>query len=75
MTDEQLKVLAELVIISDARITALSDSVNLMLERELDEKHFPNANVLRSGIEQSEALSRDAEVARTQARKFFGLDS
>jgi hypothetical protein len=71
-----LKVLAELVLVCDARITALSDALNLLMEREIDASgnDVPRANALRSSFEQSEALSRDAEVARAEARKFFGLE-
>ena len=76
MTEQQLKVLAELVIVNDARITELSNILHSWIEQAIDASAAapPNANALRSYIEQLEALSRDAEVARVEARKFFGLD-
>ena len=75
MTDEQLKVLAELLIVNDSRLTVLSDILNGMLEREIDrgDADAPNANSVRHHIEQLAALSRDSESARKQAREYFGL--
>ena len=79
MTDEQLKTLAELILINEERLTALESRLNLW--REISLSLFPkdsaaaqSAGLLISGFEQSEALARDAKIAREQTRKFFGLD-
>jgi hypothetical protein len=79
MTDEQLKTLAELVLITDERLTVLESRLNNWIEISLslfpkDSAAAQSAGLLISGFEQSEALERDAKAAREQTREFFGLD-
>lgn len=80
MTDEQLKSLAELVLVNNARITALSEFVNKWAEISLP--LFPaespvskRALALLSSFEQQEASAKQSEAAMGDARKFFGLKS
>jgi hypothetical protein len=75
MTDEQFKQLAGLVLAHDEQISVLCTVLSNLIEDALDDERFPErANVLRSNIEQLSAVSRDAEAAREQARKLFGLE-
>lgn len=76
MTDEQLKVLAELVLRNDERLSDLSGLLFLLVEKCVDafDNESPHANALRSLVEQASARERDAEAARQKAREFFGLN-
>lgn len=75
MTEKQLKMLAELVLINDERLTVLSEIQNQIIEETSDSNDaFAGvANRLRSWIEQSSALSRDSKFARDLFRKELGL--
>jgi hypothetical protein len=74
MTEEQLKTLAEMVLVNDSRLTHIvalyqqlvEDVLPLLPEKE-------NAIRLRSELEQLSALVRDADAARPQIRTYFGL--
>jgi len=73
MTHEQLKFLAEMTLLNDERIHVFSLTLHKLMEQN-SEKFGENANFLRSSIEQSEALSRDADILRARLRKDWGLD-
>jgi hypothetical protein len=79
MTDKQLKMMAELILVSDARITALTELLNQWIEISLHQfppgsKASKRALALLSSFEQQEALAKVAEKERKEARKFFGLE-
>lgn len=74
MTDEQLKVLAELVLLHDERLAVAEGILHDLIEQNLDAgKDGPNANYLRHKIEQLAGLARDADKARELTRRYFGL--
>lgn len=74
MTDEQLKTLAELVLLNDARICNLQEYARgihkLCLERFGEHDHL-----LKSlhGFDNLAALEELAVVERAKAREYFGL--
>lgn len=74
MTNQQLKVLAELVLVNDERLTVLSDLLMQVindLENSLPEHYY--AGVLIHSREQLDALSEASKDSREKLRKFFDL--
>jgi hypothetical protein len=74
MSEDQLKLIAELILINDSKIDHLIKIVGHLLEENIKSGVFSEqSNSLLSDLEQLTALSRDAEIARENMRKFLGL--
>ena len=76
MTDEQLKMLARLVLQNDERLTDISGLLFSLIEKFVDafDKENPHANALRSLVEQASAREHEAQVHRQNVRRILDLD-
>jgi hypothetical protein len=73
MTEEQLKILAEMVIIEAERTDALTAAVSKLLEIAADSGELENPNSVRSSIEQLSGFLEDSVASRPNLKRYFGL--